>query len=101
MDGIIYILRLCNIFSQFSHHSLISFFYAKMFVLSTRSLSTRFVYSAIATNSLKLTQRKFSENRALYQTSLTTSIKEVSNVIKRKFEDAKTARIAVSLNSNA
>lgn len=73
-----------------------------MFVLSTRSLSTRFgfVNSAIATTSLKLTQRNFSDSRTLYQNNFTNSIREVSNVIKRRFEDVKTARIAVSLNLN-
>ncbi|GBB91713.1 hypothetical protein RclHR1_19080003 [Rhizophagus clarus] len=65
-----------------------------MFVLSTRSLGARFVNSATVTASLKLTQRKFSNSHTLYNNNFTTSIKEVSNILKRKFEDTKPARIA-------
>ncbi|RIA97910.1 peroxiredoxin-4-like [Glomus cerebriforme] len=65
-----------------------------MFALSTRSLSTRIISNAAATTSLKLTQRKFSVGHTLYKSDFTSSVKEVSNLIKRKFADNEIARVA-------
>jgi hypothetical protein len=68
--------------------------------ICTRSMSTRIIHNATAATSLKLTQRKFSVNRTLYQSNFDNCAKEISGIFKYiKEGNNKVAKIAVSLKN--